>query len=193
MFAGTGLKGTGLKGTGFKGMRRTIIAAGAALTLGIGAAVWAATSASAASAAPAAVPRCQAGDLGVWVNPDTGDQAAGHSYLHLAFTNLTHHTCYLAGYPGVSAVNSIGKQLGKPARLDSTAPFRVIDIAPDATAHAILTYVDIVVDPTCKPANAAVLKVYPPNDFGARHAFFDDPVCTKAVTDLAIARVQAGA
>jgi hypothetical protein len=183
-----------LSGIGSKGIRRTI-ATGSALTLGIGAAVWAATSASAAPAAPAvraAIPRCQAGDVGVWVDADSGDAAAGHSYLHLDFTNLTHHTCYLDGYPGVSAVNLDEKQLGPAARKDPTAPARVIDIAPDATAHAILTYVDIVVDPTCKPVTANFLRVYPPDDFGARHAFFSVRVCTKAVTDLAIARVQAG-
>jgi len=180
-------------GTGFKGMRRTVIAVSAALTMGIGATAWAASSASAAPAAPAAIPRCQAGDLGVWVNADSEDGAAGHQYFHMDFTNLTHHTCYLDGYPGVSAVNLSEKQIGAAARQDPVAPAKVIDIAPDATAHATFSYVDVVVDPTCKPTTPALLKVYPPDDRGAAHAFFDLPVCAKAsVTDLEVARVQAG-
>jgi ABC-type nitrate/sulfonate/bicarbonate transport system permease component len=68
-----------------KPIRRTAAAVAAALALGIGSAVWAASSASAASAGsavPIAVsdaipPVCTAGDLAVWVSYDAGSGAAG--------------------------------------------------------------------------------------------------------------------
>src|ERR1700722_4143248 len=105
-------------------IRRTAAAIAPALALGTGPAVWAASSASAAPAVPAAlIPVCTPGDLAVWVNADAGSGAAGTFYYPLEFTNHTNHTCRTWGWPRVSAPNINGHQLGDAAgRLSNYTP-----------------------------------------------------------------------
>lgn len=176
--------------------RRSIAAAVAALGIGIGGTVWATSSASAsASAAPAAVRECTSAQLAVWVSPDFGSGAAGSIFYPLDFTNMSNSTCFLVAYPGVSAVNANGKQLGSPAQRDPGVPRKIVDIAPGATAHAVLRYVDVQVDPGpgCRQATSAFLKVFPPDQTGARLAFFNVPACTvKGRTYLFISRIAPG-
>lgn len=172
--------------------RRLLTAAIAALGIGIGSTAWAASS---ASAAPAAIRECTSASLAVWISPDLGNVTLGTFHYPLDFTNIGSRTCYLVGWPGVSAVSASGKQLGGAATRDSTAPRRIVDVAPGATAHAMLEYFDVLVTPgpKCQPANAAFLNVYPPDSKSARLAFFDLSVCTaKGSGELAIQRVQAG-
>ena len=174
--------------------RRMFAAAVAALGLGIGSAVVATSSASAAPAAPAAVPECASASLAVWISPDLGNGAAGTIYYPLDFTNISNHTCYLVGWPGVSAVNGNLKQLGAAAARDTTVPRQFVDVAPGGTAHATLLWVDAVVfNPGCGRVTASFLNVYPPDQRGARIAFFDNPVCTvKGHTYMRIRRIQPG-
>ena len=175
----------------FHRSRRMIAAAVAALGLAIGSAVVATSS---ASAAPAAVPECASASLAVWISPDLGNGAAGTVYYPLDFTNISNHTCYLVGWPGVSAVNSNLKQLGAAAVRDTTTPRQLVDLAPGGTAHATLAWVDAVVfNPGCGRVTASFLNVYPPDQRGGRIAFFDDPVCTvKGHTYMRIRRIQPG-
>jgi len=94
--------------------RRVVAVAVAAVAgLAISTAAYAATSSSGTPAI--VIPKCTASDLGVWVAVDQGNGAAGTIYYPLEFTNLSHHTCYLFGYPGVSALDVNGRQLGSPA------------------------------------------------------------------------------
>jgi uncharacterized protein DUF4232 len=169
------------------------VAGSAALALGLGSAAWAATSASAAP--NSVIPKCGTGNLAVWVSPDRGDGAAGSVYYPLEFTNISNHTCYVYGYPGVSATNVNGTQLGDAAARDNGVPARVVNIAPGGTAHAVLRYIGAEVSTSgCKPANASFLKVYPPDQFSARRAFFDLPACTVSKhVYLTIRRIQPGA
>lgn len=171
--------------------RRVIAAAVAAVGLGIGSAVVASSS---ASAAPAAIPECTSANLAVWISPELANGAAGTIYYPLDFTNTSNHTCYLVGWPGVSAVNGNIKQLGAAAVRDTTIPRRVVNVAPGGTAHATLLYVDAVVfNPGCGRVTASYLNVYPPDQRSARIAFFDNAVCTvKARTYLRIRRIQPG-
>jgi hypothetical protein len=175
----------------FNRTRRTIAAFAAVLGLGIGSAVWATT---AASAAPAAVPECTSANLAVWISPDLADGAAGTIYYPLDFTNISNHTCFLVGWPGVSAVNGNLKQLGAAALRDSFIPRRFVDVAPGGTAHATLLYEDAVVfNPGCGRVTASFLNVFPPDQRGSRIAFFDNPVCTvKNHTYMRIWRIQPG-
>ena len=174
-----------------KETRRKVAAVVAALGIGVGGAVWAT---SAASAAPsAATPKCTPGNLAVWVNVQTGDGAAGTVRYHLDFTNMSGHTCHLFGYPGVSALNASGGQLGSPASRDPGAPAIAVNIAPGGTAHAVFGWVDAALEPSCHPVLARMLRVFPPNDTGALQTFFDVPVCsTKFPVDLTIRRMQPG-
>jgi hypothetical protein len=175
-----------------KPSRRTLTVTAAALAIGAGILTWAATSASAATAA-AVIPKCSPGQLDVWVSPNSANAAAGTGYYHLDFTNVSGSTCHLYGYPGVSAVNSAGKQLGVPARRNANVPVRDVNIAPNGTAHAVVGYVDAQLGSGCPHTAATFLKVYPPDDTGSRNAWFPLQVCTNNAVDLTIDAVQAGA
>jgi hypothetical protein len=171
--------------------RRAIAATVAAFGLGIGSAMVASSS---ASAAPAAIPECASANLAVWISPELANGAAGTIYYPLDFTNISNHTCFLVGWPGVSAVNGNIKQLGAAAVRDTTIPRRVVNVAPGGTAHATLLYVDAVAfNHGCGRVTASYLNVYPPDQRSARIAFFDNPVCTvKGRTYMRIWRIQPG-
>ena len=161
--------------------RRVVAVAAAAIAgLAISTAAYAATSSPGAAAA---IPKCTASDLGVWVAVDQGNGAAGTIYYPLEFTNLSQHTCYLFGYPGVSALDSNGNQLGSPAYWDSLAGARIVNLAPGATAHTMLAYHDVVVstDPRCAPVKLATyLRVYPPDQRSSTDAAFPVDACSHA-------------
>jgi hypothetical protein len=161
--------------------RRVIAVAAAAVAgLAISTAAYAATSSSTAAAS---VPRCTAGNLGVWLAVSQGNGAAGTIYYPLEFTNLSGHTCALFGYPGVSALDRNGRQLGSPAGWESLAGARTVYLAPGATAHTLLAYHDAAVttEPGCDPVfSAALLRVYPPNQRSATYAAFSLEACSHA-------------
>jgi len=175
--------------------RRAVATAAAALAVGTGSVTWVATSASAATEQPAGhssvIGRCSASQLGVWVNADSANGAAGTIYYHLDFTNTSRWTCYLYGWPGVSATNWAGGQLGQAAHRVADVKARVVNVPPGGTAHAALGWVVAQLSKSCKPTTAALLKVYPPNNKGAKHAFFPLSVCTKTWT-LTVGRIQGG-
>jgi Domain of unknown function (DUF4232) len=178
--------------------RAAAMAAAAGLAvLAFTAAGSAATSARAGSAAhatlSASVPKCTAASLGVWVAADRGNGAAGTIYYPMEFTNISHHTCSLAGFPGVSAIDRHGHQLGPAAFRDHIVAPHTVTLAPGATAHATLAYVDAVVGTCPKPIRPAFeLRVYPPDQVHATHAYWDLDVCT-AKRFLGVTAIQAGA
>ena len=137
----------------------------------------------AADTAPAAVPACTAANLGAWVAVDQGNGAAGSIYYPLQFTNLSRHACAMRGFPGVSAIDRNGHQLGSPARWAARVPARTVVLAPGATAHTILQYSDVEVTtaPGCHPVFSTFeLRIYPPGQYGATHAFFGLEACSHA-------------
>jgi hypothetical protein len=165
------------------GRRAVAVAAAAAAGLAISTAAYAATSSGTTSTAAASIPRCTASDLGVWLAVSQGNGAAGTIYYPLEFTNLSHHTCYLFGYPGVSALGRNGNQLGSPARWGSLRGAHVVNLVPGATAHTLLAYHDAVVttEPGCDPVNSAAnLRVYPPGQRSATFAAFSLEACSHA-------------
>src|SRR5580693_1624293 len=164
--------------------RRVVAVAAAAVAgLAISTAAYAATSAGTASAAPASIPRCTASDLGVWLAVDQGNGALGTIYYPLQFTNLSHHTCSLYGYPGVSALGANGQRLGSPADWErGYDPKRVVDLAPGATAHTLLAYRDAAVstEAGCDAVDTAdLLSVIPPGQRTATDAIFDFEACSR--------------
>jgi Protein of unknown function (DUF4232) len=166
-----------------KGARRAAAAVAAALALGIGSAVWATSSASAAPSAPAAAsaipPVCTTANLSVWVNISEGNGAAGTIYYPLEFTNTSNHTCRTWGYPGVSALNASGKQLGDAAGRNPLYAGAWVNIPAGGTAHSLLSYGNAEVSTSgCRPATASLIKVYPPNQFASALGFFSLPVCS---------------
>jgi hypothetical protein len=161
--------------------RRIVAIAVAALAgLALSTAAFAATSAPSVAGS---IPKCTVSDLGVWVAVTQGNGAAGTSYYPLEFTNLSGHTCYLYGYPGVSALDGNGSQLGSPANWGSLSGARIVNLAPGATAHTLLAYHDAAVttEPGCDPVNSAVeLRVYPPDQRSATYAAFSFEACSHA-------------
>jgi Protein of unknown function (DUF4232) len=155
----------------------TVAAAGLIATT----AAFATTSSGTVRTTAAAVPRCIAFNLGAWVAIDQGNGAAGTIYYPLQFTNLSGHTCYLDGFPGVSALNRDGQQLGSPANWEHTTTPHVVVLAPGATAHTMLAYHDaaITTEAGCDPTFSAVeLRIYPPGSYTATDAAFDFEVCS---------------
>lgn len=181
-----------------KPIRRLIAAASAALTIGTGAAVWATSSASAAPAAPASsTPQCTAADLDVWLNLGPVGAAAGleNSVQLLEFTNASNRACHLSGYPGLSALDAHGKQIGKAAGRDTEFKATTVTIAAGGTAHAEVDWVASGLSPAikCKPTTATFIRVVPP---GAKHSDFGFaplPSCSaKGVTYLHVTTVRPG-
>jgi hypothetical protein len=160
---------------------RLVAGLSAAVAVGIGSAAWATTSASAAPAAPAAaaIPACTATDLAVWVNEEAAQGAAGTAYYPLEFTNTSGHACATGGYPGVSATDANGRQLGAAAARDPVYRGHVVVIPAGGTAHALFGYGAAEVSTSgCTPKAAAQLKVYPPGSRTAIDTFFSRPACT---------------
>jgi Protein of unknown function (DUF4232) len=158
--------------------RVAAVAAAAVAGLAISTAAYAATT---SSAKPATIPQCTASDLGVWLAVSQGNGAAGTIYYPLEFTNLSHHTCYMYGYPGVSVISQSGHQLGSPANRGNQSSPHIVNVAPGATAHTIIGYHDAAVstEPGCHPVfSAAELRVYPPNQRSATYAAFSLESCS---------------
>jgi len=174
-----------------KGFRRTAATAAAVLALGAGSV---ALGASSASAVPAGIGRCTAGNLAVWVNADNVEGTAGTAYYHLEYTNIGSVACSLTGFPTVTATNGDGKEIGLAAAHEDSIPAKTIDIAPGKTAYSALGYHDILVDASCKPQTASYLKVVAPNTVTARHAFITLSLCTSTAgqAGLSVQRVQSG-
>jgi hypothetical protein len=179
-----------------------VIAAASAVGLIATSAAFAASSSGAvltadtSPAAPVAVRACAASDLGAWVAVTQVNGAAGSSYWPLQFTNLSRHACAMRGFPGVSAVNRNGHQLGSPASWDHVTPVRTVVLAPGATAHTILRYSDatIATAPGCHPTYSTFeLRVYPPGQYRATYAAFGLEACSHAgPVYLSVEAVQPG-
>ena len=150
-----------------------------------GAVALAAVSACGASAAahPQTAARraagCETSQLVVWLDT-RGDAAAGSAYYHLRFTNLSAHACTLVGYPGVSAVDLAGHQLGSAASRNPSRK-RVVTLARGGTVAAVLRIVTAANFPnaTCRRVTAAGLRVYPPNERVSKVVPFPFQACSR--------------
>ncbi|MGI8507264.1 MAG: DUF4232 domain-containing protein [Solirubrobacteraceae bacterium] len=155
--------------------------AGAAALASI--AALAALASSAADAARAAgPPRCTTAGLVLWVPDGTGNGAAGSIFYNLNFTNQSGHRCTLRGFPGVSAVNLAGHQLGRAAQRDTTRSAHLVSLANDATATMVLRTADTgVFSPAvCRPVQAAGLRVYPPGQTVAKYVSLPFSACSRS-------------
>lgn len=115
---------------------------------------------SSATPTTAGVAGCATERLTLSLGPANG--AAGTVYYNLMFRNSSSSPCTLAGYPGVSFLDSSGRQVGEPAQRSPTggAP-STVTVAPGQTAYAALGVVDPGVA-NCTPATASAIRAYPP-------------------------------
>jgi hypothetical protein len=144
------------------------------------AALLAATRSSAATAVTAGTPSCQTGGLVVWLNTQSNG-AAGSNFYKLKFTNQSGHRCTLRGYPGVSAINLRGRQLGRSASRNNATKPKTITLRNGRSATAVLRIVDAgnFSPSTCGPVNAAGLRVFPPNQGASKTVPFPFPACSR--------------
>jgi hypothetical protein len=138
---------------------------------------------------------CTAAQLQINVTP--GPNAAGHIGLNIVFTNTSTHPCTMYGYPGVSFVTGpTGTQINDPAqRSAAQGPPTLTTLPANGKAHASLLLVNVANYPpnTCKPTQAAGLRVYPPDDTTALYTNSPQQICTTKGTGTAqIYPVQTG-
>jgi hypothetical protein len=124
---------------------------------------------------------CKTNELVIWLDTQGGG-AAGSVYYDLELTNLSSVACTLEGYPGVSAVNLVGHQLGNAARRNTTANPSTITLSPGATAMAILQLTDAGNYPSsaCHPGTAAGLRVYPPGQKASKIVPYPFLACNRS-------------
>jgi hypothetical protein len=111
------------------------------------------------AASAASTPRCRQG-LDLRINFGSGEGAAGSTYRQLEFHNISGHSCYLDGHPGVSYVNSAGTQVGPAAT--KTGAIHDVVLAAGKTGYATLRVVQYLNYANCTVANVAGFRVYPP-------------------------------
>jgi hypothetical protein len=145
---------------------------------------------TAASASTARTPRCATSQLVVWLDTQANG-AAGSVAYHLEFTNLSGHRCTLFGYPGVSAVNLAGRQLGSAASRDAARAARTVTLRGGGTASALVRIVDAGNFPSssCGPSMAAGLRVFPPNQATAKVVPFPFAACSRGGPTYLFVRV----
>ncbi|MFD7083133.1 DUF4232 domain-containing protein [Streptomyces sp. NPDC059918] len=86
---------------------------------------------------------------------------AGQIAVPLRFSAATHTACSLYGYPGVSAVDAHGHQVGAPAQRTGQRPVNVV-VAPGLTVSATVVTADGTTGGgRCRPQSTG-LRVYPP-------------------------------
>ena len=109
-------------------------------------------------------PACAASGLEAWLGAAATDRAGtglshgAGTYYTLEFTNVSHQTCRLYGYPEVSAYQAspvtgqnpaAGSRIGGAAVRDTSVRPQPVMLAPGATAHAVLR---VVVTASTQPA-----------------------------------------
>lgn len=140
----------------------------------------------------ASTPRCTSSNIEVWLGLNPDGAAAGTTFYPLEFSNskVGSRTCWLAGSPGVFAVNGANHQIG-PAVKASTTGRRII-LKPGQTAFARLGIVDAGVIAGCGQSTGAGLEVTPPGQSVSQPIFsFTFPVC-KHKPFMHVMKLQAG-
>jgi hypothetical protein len=183
----------------FRRLRRAVANACAAALV---AAVALATTASLGAATAAGTPRCTTAKLVVWLDTMSNGYAGGRDY-GLEFTNLSGHACTLFGYPGVSAVNLAGRQIGSAASRDNVHSPVVVTLAGGTTTNMAGTLATVVLKITdagvyppsaCRQVTAAGLRVYPPGQTASKLVPFPFGACSRTgPVILHVEAIQKGA
>jgi len=126
-------------------------------------------------------PACSTAGLVVWLDTQ-GNGTAGSVYYDLELTNLSGQTCTLSAFPGISAVNLAGHQLGSAARDTGSKKSAVVTLANGDTATAVVQIVDTGVFPParCNQVHAAGLRVYPPDQYTSKVVPFPFLACSRS-------------
>jgi hypothetical protein len=89
---------------------------------------------------------------------------AGTTYFPLKFVNTSKTSCTLRGYPGVSAVNKSGNQIGNAAKRTG-GKVRTVTVKPGKQQSSSVGVAETgnFSPAACKPVMAAGMKIFPPN------------------------------
>jgi hypothetical protein len=166
-----------------RGGRRHAVAIGTCVVAVAATGVIIPTAADAATA----VPRCREG-LDLRIGLGTSEGAAGSIYQDLTFKNITGHSCYLDGHPGVSYVGANGNQVGPSAT--RTGSVKDVVVKAGHTAYATLRIVQYLNFSGCSVASVTGLRVYPPGSTAAAYVPMPGKTCTNKQI-LSIAAVSA--
>jgi hypothetical protein len=108
-----------------------------------------------------AIPRCTTADVRVSIGGQNA--GVGSIFTTIVVRNISHHTCTIAGHPGVSLVDSQHRQIGRPASWDAGV-IRLITLRPgDAASTMVRSLNPGVGTNKCLPPSAA-LRIYIPNE-----------------------------
>ncbi len=107
-----------------------------------------------------AIPRCQTSQLRGFIAGQEG--GAGNVYTTLALRNSSGFACSIAGYPGVSLVDSNYRQIGRAARWDPRPVHRLVLLPGGAASTTIRSLNPGVGTTNCLPPSAA-LRIFPPD------------------------------
>jgi Protein of unknown function (DUF4232) len=142
------------------GRRGRLVFAGAAIACAAG--LLPSVALASAGQPTADAPACTASSTLVWLGLNPDGAALGTTYYPIEFTNVSHHTCTLFGYPGVAAINGTGQRVGPAAGHGGAR--HLVTLRRGQTTHALLGIVDAGILCTGRHAfTAAGLQVYPPN------------------------------
>jgi hypothetical protein len=149
-----------------------------------------------ARARAARIPSCATSGLVIWLNTEANG-TLGSIYYKLELTNLSGHPCTLSGYPGVSAVNLAGRQVGRAAAREPFRKPRLVTLASGTRAGgtvaiATLRMVVAGLAPGCRPVLAAGLRVYPPGQTTSKVVPFPFETCSRAYGILDVQAVEPG-
>jgi hypothetical protein len=148
---------------------------------------------AASSAPPGGPGPCPTRSLQAKIGLSQG--AAGSVYTTIDFTNISHVTCTLYGYPGVSLTSGTPTtQIGAAADENPATPRQLVTLQPNVTANALLRIVQAgnFSASTCHPVTARYLQIYPPNQTTPIYLRYRAQACAKPVHLLTVDVVKPG-
>jgi hypothetical protein len=93
--------------------------------------------------------------------------SAGAFHYQLIFENVSSLPCRLYGFPGVSFLDSGGKQIGPPAKEDTSVARESVTLGRGTDGHVALNVSDPGIPPCAGPGRVAGIRVYPPASYVA--------------------------
>jgi hypothetical protein len=145
----------------------------------------------------ASAPSCTSTGLVIWLDTN-GNGSAGATTYNLELTNLSGYACTLRGFPGVSAVDLTGRQLGLPAIWEGKVGKAVTlssgrGISPISygdTATVLLNVTDVWNFSTgnCGQVLAAGLRIYPPGQTVSKIVPFPFAACSRTAPSYLFVR-----
>lgn len=136
---------------------------------------------------------CLPSDIRVTLDIHSAGVAAGTSYFPLDFTNVSHASCRLAGYPVVTFGASLtGQQIGAAGAADRNLATEDVVLAAGQTAHIWLQLADVMNFPSaqCRPVTAAGLRIGLPGQGAATFIARPTATCAKQVSGTQILTVE---